>query len=168
MTRRHMRALILAVGVLLVAAACSTPDGAADTADVAAEATTVASSSTTVPSATQQAPTTTSLAPQAEPLLAGANPVIQITPTEGVGLRPTLDWEAIEGADTYFLVVKDEAGTAYWAWEGSGTSIPLGGAEFPDGYGNGPTIGPGYVWSVSAYAGDGTILAISGDRTISP
>ncbi|MFV1999856.1 MAG: hypothetical protein ACC654_05760 [Acidimicrobiia bacterium] len=59
-------------------------------------------------------------------------------------------------------------GAAYWAWEGSETSIPLGGAEFPEDFGNGPTIGSGYTWSVSAYAPDGTILAISGDRPISP
>ncbi len=125
-------------------------------------------SATATPSTSTQVTTTTTLAPQAEPLLTGANPVIQITPIGGVGLRPTLDWEAIEGAGTYFLVVKDEEGAAYWAWEGSETSIPLGGAEFPQDYGNGPTIGPGYLWSVSAYAADGTILAISGDRPISP
>lgn len=129
-------------------------------------------SSTTAPAATQQTTATeqatTTLAPQAESLLTGANAVIQITPTEGVGFRPMLSWEAIEGAGSYFLVVKDDAGAPYWAWDGTETSIPLGGASFPDDIGNGPTIAPGYTWSVSAYAADGTILAISGDRSLSP
>ncbi len=133
--------------------------------------TTVTTTSSTVQQATTTtttATTTTSIAPQNEPLLVGADPVVRLTPTEGVGVRPTLGWEAVEGADSYFLVVKDEAGVPYWAWEGSESSIPLGGAEFPEDYGNGPTIGPGYTWSVSAYAADGTFLAISGDRPVSP
>ena len=171
MTTRRPRVLLLAVGVLLVVAACSSTDGDAETPDVTSAATTDVSS-TTAPSATQETTATqqatTTLAPQAESLLTGANPVIQITPTEGVGLRPVLSWEAIEGAGSYFLVVKDDAGAAYWAWQGSETSVPLGGAEFPENYGNGPTIGPGYMWSVSAYATDGTILAISGDLPVSP
>ena len=171
MTSRRTRVLLLAVGLLLVVAACSSTDGDAETSDVTSAATTDVSS-TTAPSATQETtPTeqaTTTLAPQAESLLTGANPVIQITPTEGVGLRPMLSWEAIEDAGSYFLVVKDDAGAGYWAWEGSETSIPLGGAAFPDDIGNGPTIAAGYTWSVSAYAADGTILAISGDRSLSP
>jgi hypothetical protein len=94
--------------------------------------------------------------------------VIQLTATEGVGLRPTLAWEPVDGAAAYFLVVKDASGEAYWAWDGSETSVPLGGAEFPADFGNGPTIGPGYSWSVSAYAVDGAFVAISGDRPVSP
>ena len=166
MTIRHRTWFVAAV-VLLVAAACSTGDGDAESAPSATAATAAASSSTGQ-QATTTTTTTTSVAPQNEPLLVGAAPVIQLTPTEGVGPRPTLDWEAVEGAGSYFLVVKDDAGEAYWAWEGSETSIPLGGAEFPEDYGNGPTIGPGYTWSVSAYTSDGTLLAISGDRPVSP
>ncbi len=168
MTANRSRVRFLAVCVALFAAACSSVQGGTDTMAVTGDPT-GGVSATATPSTTTQATTmTTLLAPQAEPLLTGARSVIQITPTEGVGLRPTLDWEAIEGAGTYFLVVKDEQGAAYWAWEGSATSILLGGAEFPQDYGNGPTIGPGYLWSVSAYAADGMMLAISGDRPISP
>jgi len=168
MTTSRSRVKLLAVCVALLAAACSSVQDGTDTVVVTGDATGDVSATAT-PSTTTPATTMTTLpAPQAEPLLAGANPVTQITPTEGVGLRPTLDWEAIESAGTYFLVVKDEKGAAYWAWVGSETSVPLGGAEFPEDYGNGPTIGAGYVWSVSAYAADGTILAISGDRPISP
>jgi len=148
------------IGIILIATACS--NGAAD---VASESTTTTSQPTA-----EQSPTTTvsSADAQDEPLLVGADPVIQITPTEGGGPRPILAWEGADGASSYFVVVKDDEGAAYWAWEGSETSIPLGGAEFPQDHGNGPTIGPGYTWSVSAYAGDGTFLAISGDRPISP
>jgi len=164
-TRRH-RTLLVAVGVLLLTTACSTGDGGAEPAPPTT-ATTATAQSSTVQKATTTT-TTTSIAPQNEPLLVGADPVIQLTPTEGVGVRPNLDWEAVEGADSYFLVVKDDAGVPYWAWDGSETSVPLGGAAFPEDYGNGPTIGPGYTWSVSAYAADGTFLAISGDRPVSP
>jgi hypothetical protein len=171
MTSRRTRVLLLAVGLLLVVAGCSSTGGDAETPDVtSAEATDA--SSTTAPPATQQTTATeqatTTLARQVEPLLTGANPLIQITPTEGVGLRPMLSWEAIEGAGSYFLVVKDDAGSPYWAWDGAETSVPLGGALFPEDIGNGPTIAQGYTWSVSAYAADGTILAISGDRSLSP
>jgi len=163
-TPRH-RTLLVIVGVLLVATACSSGDEDAEAAS-STTAVTAAVSSSTVQQATTT--TTTSVASQNEPLLVGADPVIQLTPAEGVGVRPTLDWAAVDGAGSYFLVVKDEEGAAYWAWQGSETSIPLGGAEFPEDYGNGPTIGPGYTWSVSAYAADGTFLAISGDRPVSP
>jgi len=163
-TPRH-RTLLLATGVLFAATACSTGAGDAEPAPSQTSATTTTSTST---STTQQATTTSSVAPQNEPLLTGADPVIQLTPTEGVGLRPTFDWESVDGAGSYFLVVKDEASASYWAWEGSETSIPLGGAEFPEDQGNGPTIGPDFTWSVSAYDVDGTFLAISGDRPISP
>jgi len=163
MPMRNHRIRALAVGILLVAAACSTGDR--NTASVpSTTAVTATTSFTTV----QQTTTTTSVAPQNGPLLVGADLVIQLTPTQGVGVRPILDWEAVEGAGSYFLVVKDDAGTPYWAWEGSETAVPLGGAAFPQDYGNGPTIGPGYTWSVSAYAADGTFLAISGDRPVSP
>lgn len=165
MTARRNRILLFAFGVLILATACSTDDGDAESA-ASTTAAMAATSSTTVQQATTT--TTTSVALQNQPLLVGADPVIQLTPTEGVGVRPTFDWEAVEGAGSYFLVVKDDAGAAYWTWDGSETSIPLGGAEFPDDFGNGPTIGPGYKWSVSAYATDGTFLAISGDRPISP
>ncbi len=172
-TPRH-RTLLLAVGVVLVATACSA--GGDDTESVPSTSSTTTSTSssttqqvaTTATTTTAATTTTTSIAPQSEPLLIGAAPVIQLTATEGVGVRPTLGWEAVEGADSYFLVVKDDAGAAYWAWDGSETSIPLGGADFPEDFGNGPTIGPGYTWSVSAYAEDGTFLAISGDRPLSP
>jgi hypothetical protein len=172
MTGPRHRTLLLAAGVVLVATGCSAGPG--DTEPVPSTSSTT--TSTSAPATQQAAATTattttatiTSIAPQSEPLLVGAAPVIQITPTEAVGVRPTLGWEAVEGADSYFVVVKDDTGTAYWAWDGSEISIPLGGAEFPENYGNGPTIGPGYTWSVSAYSADGTFLAISGDRPLSP
>jgi hypothetical protein len=150
--------------LLIVAACTSVGEG------VVVEPTTTTSQPTAEQSTAEQS-TTTIVAPpdpQSDPLLVGAEAVIPITPTEGVGSRPTLEWEPVDGAASYFLVVKDDSGAAYWAWSGSETSIPLGGADFPEDFGNGPTIGPGYTWSVSAYDGDGTFLAISGDHPVSP
>jgi len=170
MRRRYLRTPTLVLAVILIASACSTADQATDAGAPATteSATTTASSATAPSTTTAQQTTTTAAAPDVEPLLAGATPVLQGTPTEGVGLRPTLSWEAVDGADTYFLVVKDDTGLAYWSWLGTESSVPLGGAAFPEDIGNGPTIGPGYTWSVSAYAPDGTLLAISGDRPIAP
>lgn len=163
MTPQTHRILLVAVGVLFIVAACSS-----SVEDVRSEPTTTSTPQPATEQSTTTTNTVTSVAPQSEPLLIGADPAIQVTPTEGEGSRPMFEWETVDGAALYFLVVKDDAGVAYWAWSGSETSIPLGGAEFPENHGNGPTIGPGFTWSVSAYATDGTFLAISGERLISP
>ena len=158
---------LVLTAVFLVAGACSTGDGDAGSTPVTTS-TTAATSTIAATSTTAVQEATSPVTSQNEPLLVGAEPVIQLTASEGVGRRPTLAWDPVDGAASYFLVVKDASGAAYWAWDGSETSVPLGGAEFPADFGNGPIIGPGFTWSVSAYAADGTFVAISGDRPVSP
>jgi hypothetical protein len=80
------------------------------------------------------------------------------------GPVPVFEWQAVGGADAYRLSVRGpEART--WAWFGPETSVRYGGVA--EGQ-SGPTIIPGTVWSVAALGGDGSLLALSGLRPVSP
>jgi hypothetical protein len=75
----------------------------------------------------------------------------------------------VPGADRYQLLVFDEAGQSYWAWEGSKTQVYMGGTEAqPAADASGPSVAAGYTWAVVAYDAAGNILASSGARPISP
>jgi len=143
--------------------AATVPDG--DTSTTAAAITTpadaVADSTTTTPTPTS----TTTVAP-VEPLINDATLIPTLTPPVVEMLRPVLEWEPIEGADSYSVVVLDEAGEPYWAWSGTESEIVLGGAPSSD-FGIGPIIGVDYSWSVAAFDADGVFLAISGEVPIS-
>lgn len=90
-------------------------------------------------------------------------------PTEGAGEVPTFEWKAAEGAASYRLVVLDPNGGPIWAWEGSETTVNLGGlpAERPVGEG-GPVIVQGSSWSVAALDAGGHVVAVSVFRPVSP
>jgi len=78
-------------------------------------------------------------------------------------------WEAVSGTSRYQLYIFDEAGEPYWAWEGTGTQIYMGGTDAqPPNDSSGPSIDAGYTWAVAAYDSDGKILAASEIRSISP
>jgi hypothetical protein len=99
----------------------------------------------------------------------GLEPVKLLTRVDGAGEKPLFAWEAVLGAGYYQLVVFDEAGKPYWAWEGSGTQIHLGGTqEQPPAGSSGPVIESGYSWAVIAYDAEGNVLASSEVRPISP
>jgi hypothetical protein len=80
------------------------------------------------------------------------------------GPAPVFEWRSVDGAATYRLSVRGPD-FRNWAWAGSGTSVRYGGVT--DGQA-GPTIIPGTVWSVAALGADGSILALSGLRPVSP
>jgi hypothetical protein len=106
-----------------------------------------------------------------EPFLAapGMTRVKLLTDAEAVGRKPLFQWEAIPGADRYQLIVFDEAGDPYWAWEGTQTQIYMGGTQSqPPVDSSGPSIGSGYAWAIVAYSSDGKPLATSEVRKISP
>jgi len=88
--------------------------------------------------------------------------------TEGVGEVPTFEWSPVEGAAAYRLVVVDADGGAVWAWEGDGTSAPLGGVPDRPVGAEGPVLSPGSSWSVSALDAEGHVLAVSLLRPVSP
>jgi hypothetical protein len=106
-----------------------------------------------------------------EPLLAWADSaeIVQLTPTEGAGAFPLFEWEAVDGAVTYVLLVFDtENGSAYWAWEGEATSIYLGGAEVPLEDASGPVLLRPMSWSVLAFDAEGALVGVSAVRAIAP
>lgn len=97
----------------------------------------------------------------------GLESMVILTPTEGVGERPDLAWEPVEGASTYRVTVLTPDGSFYWGWLGPETSVPLGG--FPkliDGA-TGPRVVSGMTWTVVAFDADMVPLAVGGPATLS-
>ena len=108
---------------------------------------------------------------QGEPFITGPNiaNIKLLTDTQGVGEKPLLKWDSVANAGYYQLVVFDEAGKPYWAWEGSTTQIYLGGTDVqPPENSSGPFISNGYSWAVVAYNAENQPIASSAVRQISP
>ncbi len=100
------------------------------------------------------------------PGIANIQPLTEIT---GAGEKPLFMWESVSGASRYQLIVFDEEGDPYWAWEGTKTQIYMGGTDTPPpNDSSGPSIDTGYTWAVVAYGSDGKVLAASEVRSISP
>jgi hypothetical protein len=89
-------------------------------------------------------------------------------PEEGAGEVPTFEWEPVDGAASYRLVVLDADGNATWAWEGPETSTILGGVPARPPEAGGPVLTPGSSWSVAALDEEGHAVAISPLRPVSP
>ena len=93
----------------------------------------------------------------------------QFTPTTGAGIKPLFEWQAVDGAAWYALVVKNSEGRPYWAWMGTQHSIYLGGvSEQPGEDIAGPRLEEGMQWAVIAYDSQGQVIAASKLRPISP
>lgn len=151
MKPRAFGALGLAIGVLL--AGCTSGGG-----EPGGE---------TEPEATGDAAASS---PSAEPLLdaPGLGQVELLSLSEGAGDRPKLEWEPVEGAEWYSLVVYSSNAEPYWAWEGARTSTFLGGAKrIPEDH-EGPRLVEGMSWSVVAHDSDDQPLAVSAIRPIGP
>ena len=145
-------ALVIGAAVLAVAACGSADEPAATTSTNTSGgvAAVVASPVTTRP----------------RPSLFGDLPTIELlAPTElDAGRAPTFEWAPVETAATYRLsVLAPDAPT--WAWLGSATSVRYGGV--PEGA-SGPSLRPGSWWSVTALTSDGSVLAVSDLRAVSP
>ena len=80
------------------------------------------------------------------------------------GPAPVFEWRTVDGALAYRLSVRGPE-TRTWAWSGPETSVRYGGVA--EGQ-SGPTIVPGSRWSVAAFSGDGSLLALSELRPVSP
>lgn len=104
-------------------------------------------------------------------LIAPGLPEIKLTApaTTGAGEVPTFEWEVVDGAARYRLVVLDGNGDILWAWNGSETKVNLGGlpGERPEGV-SGPIISAGSSWSVIALDDNGKTIATSSSRFVSP
>lgn len=104
------------------------------------------------------------------PIDAGLPALTLIAPeTTGAGEVPGFEWEGVDGAVRYRLVVLDGNGEPLWSWNGAETKVNLGGlpGERPEGV-SGPVITAGSTWSVVAFDADGTALAVSNLRPVSP
>jgi hypothetical protein len=104
------------------------------------------------------------------PTPAGVAEVRLVGPAEhGAGTAPTFQWTAVPGAVRYQLFVRDAQGGPIWAWEGTDTSVRLGGLsiDLPAGA-PGPRLTPGATWLVLALGADGKVRAISEVRSANP
>jgi hypothetical protein len=92
-----------------------------------------------------------------------------LMPESGVGIRPRLEWQEVEGALIYNIVVFEPDGTPYWAWRAEGTSVYVAGIDEPLPEGKeGPILADGMTWQVIAYDEDSTPIAVGGPWPISP
>lgn len=98
----------------------------------------------------------------------GLVPVETVTPDSGGGTRPLLEWEPIDGAHMYSVVLLTPSGEAYWGWEGTATEVHVGGEPQLEEFAAGPSIVPGMSWSVAAYDDDFHVIAVSQRVLISP
>jgi len=108
---------------------------------------------------------------EGSPLAAPGAEAIELTgpPIEDAGEVPTFAWTAVSGAASYRLVVLDPEGGPIWSWQGTETSVNLGGlpSERPVGEA-GPVIEAGSSWTVAALDVAGHVMAVSVARPISP
>lgn len=92
-----------------------------------------------------------------------------LTAESGGGERPLIEWEPVEGADSYGLVLFDPEGEPYWAWLGYDTSIYVTGLnEPPPVDSEGPIVIPCMTWTTTAYDSSGEPIAAGGPKRISP
>jgi hypothetical protein len=105
------------------------------------------------------------------PVVPGIDAVVELVapPAEGAGKVPTFEWKPVSGAERYRLAVLDAKDRPIWSWEGSETTVALGGltVERPAGEA-GPVIAPGSSWLVAALDAEGHVLAVSVERPVSP
>ncbi len=149
------RRLAAAITIAVAAAACSSsPPAPTGPAGPTGTTTTVTATTTTV--------TTTSTTEQGTDgdlrALADLGTIELVDPAPA-GVRPTLAWQPVAEADHYRVVVLDGDGDPYWAWLGTDTSVPFGGAETDDGIL--ASVHEPMTWMVVAVDAEGRTIAIS-------
>jgi hypothetical protein len=165
---KHTHLLVSAVVMVLIGVACASPVSGNETTP---QPGTTPESGNQIPTTEIQTPTAMPTEVQGEPFISAPGVALLklLTDIEAVGEKPLLKWENVTGASRYQLIVFNEAGEPYWAWEGTNTQIYMGGTEAqPPEDSSGPSIGAGYTWAVVAYGSDGRLLAASEVRPISP
>jgi hypothetical protein len=102
----------------------------------------------------------------ARPAALSSLPLVELVgpASTGAGPAPLFEWRPIDGASKYRLSVRGPD-LRSWAWAGATTSVRYGGVTEGQA---GPTIIPGTFWSVAALGGDGSLLALSELRPVSP
>lgn len=92
---------------------------------------------------------------------------LALDPAEEGGSHPTLSWQPVEGASSYWLALVDGTGAPYWAWTGPDTSVRVGGGDIAD-ENQTAALHETMTWSVAAFDADGNLLALSPRASISP
>ena len=83
-------------------------------------------------------------------------------PVRGRGARPAVTWAPVSGAVQYQVVLLDARRRPLWAWQGTGTSVVVGGAPKPGpATGSGPRATKGSTWTVAALDAAGRPLGLS-------
>lgn len=90
------------------------------------------------------------------------------TPKLKASERPVFVWTRVPKAAMYSLVVYTPDDLPYWAWEGTKTSVPLGGLPRLAPNSPGPRIVKGMSWGVVAYDKSFRPIAQSTTRSIAP
>jgi len=188
-----MRVAAPIVAVVMLLTACgSSNDSTASTEESSADAATVTTirsdttipggastedttdldtvpSTTTVEATTTEAPTTTEAAPTELADLDSLATITILTPTDGNGPRPLLEWEPVNGAVHYLLTVTPPDDVAYWAWSGAESMVWFGGTheQPPDGVA-GPTLFEPMELRVVAVDDADRIIAASQPALINP
>lgn len=165
--RAPLLRLSAAAAAIALAAGCSTdgdegPDAGAD----AAQAEAAADDDGTDPGGDDGGEVE-----EAEPRLALDVPRMTLrTPAEGVGPRPELAWEPVDGAAGYTVTVYTADDGPLWGATTEETSIVLGGFTEPpqDDARVGPVLADGMRWEVLARDEQGGVVAQSGLRPIAP
>jgi len=157
---------------MVCAAACSDDDGSASedepptTSEPASSTSTTTITSTTTTTTSTTTTTTTTTLP--DPQILGADLIAVRTPTSGGGPRPLLEWEPVDGAGGYLVVVYDADGRPYWSTFTTEPQTPMGG-PVPLGEGrSGPAVAEGFTWVVHANGPFVAIAASSERRAIEP
>lgn len=166
-TRTRWGALLAAAAVLALGTiGCSDSAGPFSTAAGQTSTTRQGATTSTAGGTTENSGETL---PSGQYLPIGGTPIEQLTPEQGAGAYPIFEWAAVPDTAYYLLFVFDTNGIMYWAWEGTATSIYLGGLDQPPVPGSmGPVLDAPMTWAVVAFDSAGNPIASSAERPISP
>lgn len=152
--------------------ASATSDAALSSDSVAVDTTVSDEPTDTPPAETTpvvETTTTTTEPPVVEEIIIpSAQPITLLTPADGQGSRPKLQWEPVDGTTYYTVTVYAPDGRPYWASVLVETETFVGGPVQIDEDKPGPRIIDGMSWLVVAYGEDQVPIAVSGERPISP
>lgn len=81
--------------------------------------------------------------------------------------HPTLSWDPVSGAVTYWLTLRDGSGAIYWAWSGEETNVRVGGGDTPD-LNQTAALHEPMTWSVIAVDEAGTLIGLSDFGSVAP
>lgn len=159
----------MAIGVAIALAGCSTSDsvstGAETTATAAQPATTGAGPST--PDTTAPGNDDIGASSLVELRSDLAIDVLELDATTETGRHPTLSWRPVDNANSYWLVVRDAEGRAFWAWTGTDTSVRVGGGDTPD-VNQTAAVHEAMTWRVAAFDANGRLVALSDEGFLAP